>query len=335
MPLLSLADYQGNGINLDNYRNTISRAALGSLCKIAATNSELWDKLEKFFIKNQLFLIIAAEFLPKNAKNYPKLINSLTRLARTANDEDLRRQAAVSLEMLDPGNSEAIKVLAQLINSANDEDLRRQAAVSLMKINTGNLETIEVLIQLASNTNDRLSLFLVVFYLGRIDPSSEARSKAMTVLTHLVDNADDEDLRRQAAVSLETLDSGNLEAIKVLTQLARFANNQSVRKQAAFSLGKIDPGNSEAITILAELYCNADDSEAAWSLNKILTTEKSMQQAVVELRDILSDESSQKNPVRFEKCYEIIWKCAQNLSYPDFYRAWHSPTNSISSPETT
>lgn len=26
---------------------------------------------------------------------------------------------------------------------------------------------------------------------------------------------------------------------------------------------------------------------------------------------------------QFSECYKIAWHCAQNLSYPDFYRAWH------------
>ncbi|MGD1715164.1 hypothetical protein [Dapis sp. BLCC M172] len=31
------------------------------------------------------------------------------------------------------------------------------------------------------------------------------------------------------------------------------------------------------------------------------------------------------NKDRFNKCYEIIWNCAQTLPYPEFYQAWHSP----------
>ncbi|MEA5509783.1 hypothetical protein VB715_08400 [Crocosphaera sp. UHCC 0190] len=26
---------------------------------------------------------------------------------------------------------------------------------------------------------------------------------------------------------------------------------------------------------------------------------------------------------RFKYCYKIIWKCAQTLTYPEFYQAWH------------
>ncbi|MBW4662848.1 MAG: hypothetical protein KME01_01380 [Chroococcus sp. CMT-3BRIN-NPC107] len=25
----------------------------------------------------------------------------------------------------------------------------------------------------------------------------------------------------------------------------------------------------------------------------------------------------------YETCYNLIWHCAQNMTYPDFYKAWH------------
>jgi len=30
----------------------------------------------------------------------------------------------------------------------------------------------------------------------------------------------------------------------------------------------------------------------------------------------------------FNNCYEVLWYCAQNMSYPDFYEAWHSQPTS-------
>ncbi|MBD2409542.1 hypothetical protein H6H01_02205 [Nostoc calcicola FACHB-3891] len=24
-----------------------------------------------------------------------------------------------------------------------------------------------------------------------------------------------------------------------------------------------------------------------------------------------------------DECYNLVWKCAQNMPYPDFYQAWH------------
>ena len=24
-----------------------------------------------------------------------------------------------------------------------------------------------------------------------------------------------------------------------------------------------------------------------------------------------------------DECYKLVWECAQNMPYPDFYQAWH------------
>ncbi|WP_373693691.1 hypothetical protein [Limnofasciculus baicalensis] len=26
----------------------------------------------------------------------------------------------------------------------------------------------------------------------------------------------------------------------------------------------------------------------------------------------------------YDACYRLIWHCAQNMTYPDFYQAWHN-----------
>ena len=28
----------------------------------------------------------------------------------------------------------------------------------------------------------------------------------------------------------------------------------------------------------------------------------------------------------FVVCYKVLWHCAENMSYPEFYEAWHSPS---------
>ncbi|MBD2330082.1 SMEK domain-containing protein [Alkalinema sp. FACHB-956] len=45
------------------------------------------------------------------------------------------------------------------------------------------------------------------------------------------------------------------------------------------------------------------------------------------LKNHLSDQLETKH-FRYEYIYEIIWYCAQNISYPDFYQAWHDPISS-------
>jgi len=41
-----------------------------------------------------------------------------------------------------------------------------------------------------------------------------------------------------------------------------------------------------------------------------------------------NDYNRYENSIRYEICYKGIWDDAQNMTYPDFYQAWHTqPTN--------
>lgn len=91
------------------------------------------------------------------------------------------------------------------------------------------------------------------------------------------------------------------------------------RRQAAESLGKIDPGNEIAIAALVQLLqsTNLDyDTRrlAAESLGKIILDNKH-RIAVVKVLSRYWGLNGEN--------YDLAWKCAQNLPYPDFYQAWH------------
>jgi energy-coupling factor transporter ATP-binding protein EcfA2 len=104
---------------------------------------------------------------------------------------------------------------------------------------------------------------------------------------------------------------------------------------AASSLGlvtEIGIGNENAINALVDLIRNQDVDNrtkysAASSLREILV-DKYMPKVVTALTPYLSVETYNKNPIQFERCYEIIWKCAENMMYSEFYQAWHQQNNS-------
>lgn len=86
------------------------------------------------------------------------------------------------------------------------------------------------------------------------------------------------------------------------------------------------------ITTTRENTCR----QAAESLPKILKTNEQYCQVVSKLKHCLSKEMRQTNYDLFDKSYSVIWQCAQNLPYPEFYRAWHdhNPDNSNPTPQT-
>ncbi len=185
----------------------------------------------------------------------------------------------------------AISALIGILD-CQDEDTRMQAAESLKKIGQGNPEAVAALVKVIATTEDEYT-------------------------------------RRKAAYILGEIDPGNPEAVAALVNLIATTKNEDTRRWAAESLGKIDPGNPEAIAALVNLIATTEDEftrrQAAESLGEILTTRQQYAGVVSGLKDCLSDEVYQNNFDRFEASYELIWNCAENLPYPEFYQAWHHP----------
>jgi hypothetical protein len=88
-------------------------------------------------------------------------------------------------------------------------------------------------------------------------------------------------------------------AIAALVEFIGTCQDELIRMQAAKSLRIISPSNPVAIV------------------------------AVSGLKDCLTSEIYENDFNSYKDCYQIIWDCAQNMTYPEFYQAWHTqPTNS-------
>ncbi len=184
----------------------------------------------------------------------------------------------------------AISALIDILDYCPSEDTRRQAAESLGKIGQGNPEAVAALVNLIATTENEYT-------------------------------------RRRAAESLRKIGQGNPEAIAALVNLIATTENEYTRRRAAESLGEIGQGNPEAIAALVKVIATTENEytrrRAAWSLKKILTTRQQYAGVVTALKDCLSDEVYQNNFDRFEASYKVIWNCAENLPYPEFYQAWY------------
>ena len=65
---------------------------------------------------------------------------------------------------------------------------------------------------------------------------------------------------------------------------------------------------------------------------EIIGVIKSLKPYLVNLQGYSSDEFEKKH-FRYKYIYEVIWYCAQNMNYPEFYEAWHSPLPDGSEPD--
>ncbi|MEH2264169.1 hypothetical protein [Nostoc sp.] len=149
------------------------------------------------------------------------------------------------------------------------------------------------------------------------------------------------------------IDPVNPKAIATLCQI-RESNPyeyESILMDAVQNLEQLDSGNNlvkeklnEVIPILIQfiqIFQQDDDNknfnqyptvqlsyessllDLANSLTKILQSEH-LPQVVITLKDYLSEQLYDNNSYRYEAAFNIIWHCAENMNYPDFYKGWHN-----------
>ena len=181
--------------------------------------------------------------------------------------------------------TKAIAALVQLLQSTTvDDNTRMRAASSLGEIGTGNKDAIAALVQLLQSTTvDDNTRRQAAESLGKIDPGNEIAIAAFVQL--LQSTTVDDYTRRQAAYDLGEIGTGNEFAIAGLVQLLQSTHvNNFTRRLAASSLGKILHNNRHRFAVVKAL-------SSYWQLD--------------------------------DGHYDLAWKCAQNMLYPDFYQAWH------------
>ncbi len=270
-------------------------------------------------IKNE-----AWETLEKTERT--KAIAALVQLLKSTDvSNESRWMATNSLRNIDPGNKQVIAPLLQLLKSTDySNDTFMWATNSLRNIDPGNELVIAALVQLLKSTDvDDDTRKWATEILGKIGTGNE---QAIAALLQLLKSTDtDDDTRSWAAESLEKIGMGNEQAIAALVELLKSTDvDEEIHRIAAKSLVEIGTGNEQAITALVDLLKSTDTDddtrkEAVESLEKILQ-DGQFGDAVKALKDHLYESET------FEYFYQVMWHCAQNMPYPDFYQAWHHDT---------
>jgi HEAT repeat protein len=302
-------------------------------------------------------------------KNNPEAIAALVDLIRTDQDETTKRAAAQSLEKIGEYNPVAISGLVELIRTSSDEETRRQAASSLGEIAEYNPVAISCLVELFRNSSDTNTRRIAASSLGKIDINNSValalfnefsginsdentmmqldyglakalKNNSLVIATFntcesiesLGTSEDDNITWRMAVESLEKIDQSNPDPLLSLVDLICTFQDEDTRRRGAYRLGRICKNNAIAIANLVELIRDSGDEGtrlvAAYSL-KAISKDSPVEIAVSGLKDCLTSEIYENDYERYKNCYEIIWECAQNMTYPEFYQAWHTqPTNS-------
>jgi HEAT repeat protein len=305
---------------------SICRQATGSLQIIAKDNSTAIAAFVNLIhnCQDEFTCRLAAAGLGGVRQHNSTAITTLVELIHTSQHGSLHRQAAFSLGRIGKDNPSAIAALVELIQKSQDESTRWQAAFSLGEIDKDNSIALDALVELIQKSPNEHTRRLTAESLGKIKKDNPI---AINALVELIYNSQDEDNRWRTVHILGEIGKDNPIAIMALVELIHNSQNEFTRWQAAESLGKIDKDNPTAITTLVKIIQNSQDEstrkQAVGSLKTLLTEAKKISEVVTNLKDCLSNETYENNFKRFHDCYEVIWHCAQNMTYPAFYQAWH------------
>jgi len=326
--------------------------------EVAKGNKQVIDTLIHQLKPNQPEFIrcYIAKNLGKIVSGNKQAIKTLTKLLEPSQDECIRSLAAMYLGEIDLGNENSLKVLIHLAEHSQDKSIRLRSIESVLEITKDNEQARKQLIKdnlnFYESVNDALEIvkgspqaipaminlvrskklhqfsrLQAARILGEIARSNQ---QAINVLIDLLKHSQDEYTCELAALGLGEIAKDNQQAINALIDaLLKFSQDTHISVAVGSSLEKIAEGNEQAVKTLISWLKNNQDWQVRWQsariLKKILKSSQSVI-AVSSLKTCLVEETDTNNSNLYENCYEVIWHCAQNMPYPDFFHAWHQTT---------
>ncbi|WP_242018102.1 HEAT repeat domain-containing protein [Synechocystis sp. FACHB-383] len=297
----------------------------------------------------------------------PAVVASLADLLMAEEDVFVRWLIVSSLAKIAQGDPTAIATLTTLVEKAvaqprseEGDWLLNETIQALLKVDPHNVGILPSLVYLLENTATSEHLQIWAEILGRLDPGNPI---AINTLLRLLRNKEDPYSQRQAATSLATIDPGNLSALMALINLLQNSDNESIRLTAAQdlalvgknnpavlaalirvvgtnaegeilravvkTLAQIGPNNREVAQALLGLLLEKPEDrvrqDAAQALIKIVPR-KLLPTVVHQLQELCAQAQGENSGDH----WQIFWYCAQQMTYADFYQAWHQTPLAVS-----
>jgi len=305
-------------INLiDNTENEYIRSsAAGNLGKIEPGNEVAIKALIKILqhSKKAQLCQSAAWHLGEIDSANEEVKDLLVSLLKATQDKTIRIIIAESLGRVDPGNTIAFNELETLIDDSR-ENICWQAAAALGKIDPDNkiaISTLEKLIKNALSKDDlSLNLKWIASSLVEINPNNEIAAEAFKLI---IKNLNKEGVFSSSVINMD-----------------RRNYCQALFQNTAIALAQMDYNketNQIAIDALVEYIQFASyNGSIVKNFKKILRDDQAVK-IIKKFKNYVinsaAQNSSHDNLDRLLYCHEILWYCAENMSYPDFYKAWHN-----------
>jgi len=229
---------------------------------------------------------------------------------------------------------------------------------------TNKEEVMEKLISILYSTSDKMSRLDIAGCIEKISPNNQIIANEIvnivecigyTIRSHIhinifKDNQKLVDMLFENVLSSEyehdrigfakllTSITNRTELIEVFSQIILSSKSENEKYQFAELLATIDSDNVIAINQLV-IAIQKDKEEDYYNSKFLLHGTKSkatMRRVVLSLSKFINnhlyinefDNDKQVMPTNITNCYTALQHCAENMSYADFYEAWHSQTAS-------
>jgi HEAT repeat protein len=321
--ILALMNLLSQDNHNENISNSIKKALTKSAVRHCRTIDDLVDLMQNKDLSNSLRYKVAGILGKIGVGNENAILSLLELLKRGDLDRDRYSKMAYAIGKIGKSNEQAILAIAQLLDRNDLSDFSYDLVNVLGKIGGGNKQAILALTQLLKQ-NDLLDSFrqYIAVALGTIDVGNE---QAISVLLELF-KQDTLDGTQYHHIVGDLMKVGvrNKKVILTLEQLLK--HDDLRRPHIVFNLGKIDMGNQQAISALIQLFWDKlNDSYGSHITDTIASviTKIAMPDIVEKFKNCLTDDVYEDNPRQYQAGFNLIFHCAQMLSYPSFYFAWH------------
>jgi hypothetical protein len=148
--------------------------------------------------------------------------------------------------------------------------------------------------------------------------------ETITHLVELIHNSPDDPLVRSiAAQCVGKIDPNHPDAILLTVTIVPNSFEESSE------LKKMETNYEDKIKSLISQICTTSDEpinfEVIQDLRHIIKLH--LKSAVSALKEALPVQLNDEKDFKLHQiCWEFLWQCSENLSYPDFYQAWHPDT---------
>ncbi|MBD0265962.1 MAG: HEAT repeat domain-containing protein, partial [Tolypothrix sp. Co-bin9] len=211
-------------------------------------------------------------------------------------DEYILINIATALAKIDPENPKATNTFIDLLSSNQNPKVIWRATSRLKKIAKRNPELIKTISNILMSSKDTNILGSVIQSLEEVEI---CKPDAIQSLVSFLNSTQDNHLQWETVKSLGKIGKGSHQAIKALVQVLKTLDKKNNKE-----------GDYQYYSLAAQ---------TAKSLTQILENHQQIVEVVTDLKDCK----------QLSAGHQVLWYCAQNLTYPEFFQAWNSNSSKL------